>query len=169
MRPKETPARLHIGAFARRTGLSRDTIRFYERQGLLAPQIEPNGYRTFDSGSVERATAIQIAQSLGFTLKEILRSIGEWEKDGLTAESRLRYITDKQAEVEARIAALQHMRNYLVEKAQWIQAGERGLPPSFTKPPAPKRKAAKRQAGAPVNVKNVRTIGTHRKEAMGRP
>ncbi len=169
MRPKNLPARLHIGAFAKQTGLSRDTIRFYEREGLLSPQVEPNGYRTFDRGSVERATAIQIAQGLGFTLKEIQRSIGAWEKDGLTAESRLRYIAEKQAEVEARIVALQHMRKYLIQKAKWIQAGEQGIPPSLPKRQNGTRKASSWLVGTAGNVKNVRTIGTHRKEALDRP
>jgi MerR family transcriptional regulator, copper efflux regulator len=63
-----SPLRLRIGAFARRTGLSRDTIRFYERKGLLVPTVEANGYRTFDQQAVERAQAIQVAQGLGFSL-----------------------------------------------------------------------------------------------------
>lgn len=124
-----TPLRLRIGAFSRRTGLSRDTIRFYERQGLLVPTIEPNGYRTFDQRALERAQAIQVAQGLGFSLAEIGRTIGEWESRGLTPAARLRFIDEKTSQLAARIGQLERMKRYLEDKARWIRAGEKGLPP----------------------------------------
>lgn len=125
------PSRLRIGAFARRTGLSRDTIRFYERKGLLVPIVEANGYRTFDQKAVERAQAIQVAQGLGFSLSEIGRTIGEWELQGLTRAQRLRFIEEKTSELATRIAQLERMKRYLEEKGAWIRAGEKGVPPSL--------------------------------------
>ncbi|MDX2010205.1 MAG: MerR family transcriptional regulator [Myxococcaceae bacterium] len=129
MATSPTPLRLRIGAFARKTGLSRDTIRFYERKGLLVPTVEANGYRTFDQRAVERAQAIQVAQGLGFSLGEIGRTIGEWELKGLTRAQRLKFIDEKTGELAARIAQLERMKRYLEQKGAWIRAGEHGVPP----------------------------------------
>lgn len=124
---------LRIGAFARATGLSRDTIRFYERRGLLRPSVQSNGYRTFDAAAVERAISIQVAQSLGFSLAEIARTIDEWEVTGLTRAQRLRFIDEKTTELAARIAQLEQMKSYLAKKRAWILAGERGIPPRLVR------------------------------------
>jgi DNA-binding transcriptional MerR regulator len=124
-----SPLRLRIGAFAKKTGLSRDTIRFYERKGLLLPTVEANGYRTFDQRAVERAQAIQVAQGLGFSLAEIGRTIVEWELKGLTRAQRLKFIDEKTAELATRIAQLERMKRYLELKGAWIRAGEQGVPP----------------------------------------
>jgi DNA-binding transcriptional MerR regulator len=123
--------RLRIGAFSRKTGLSRDTIRFYERRGLLKPFVEPNGYRTFDQAAIERALAIQVAQGLGFSLNEVAKTIGAWEKRGLTRSARLSFIDEKIAELELRIGHLSSMKRYLEKKAEWIRDGEDGVPPEM--------------------------------------
>lgn len=65
------------------TGVDSQTIRFYERQGLLpAPQREPNGYRSYDSVVISRLQFVRAAQAAGLTLAEIagilrLRDVGE--------------------------------------------------------------------------------------------
>jgi DNA-binding transcriptional MerR regulator len=137
---------LRIGAFARATGLSRDTIRFYERRGLLRPLVQANGYRTFDQAAVERAISIQVAQSLGFSLAEIARTIDEWEVTGLTRAQRLRFIDEKTSELAARIAQLEQMKAYLEKKRAWLRAGERGIPPQLISDLS----GAKRRRVAPV-------------------
>lgn len=61
-----------IGELADTVGLNNQTIRFYEREGLLpAPQRAANGYRTYDDSSVSRVLFIRGAQSAGLTLAEI--------------------------------------------------------------------------------------------------
>lgn len=63
---------LPIGAVARRTGVSIDTIRYYEREGLLPPpRRRASGYRDYDHGTVIRLTFIRRAKELGFPLDEI--------------------------------------------------------------------------------------------------
>ena len=61
-----------IGTVARRAAVSIDTIRYYERAGLLpAPRRRASGYRDYDPGVVERLRFIRRAKDLGFTLEEI--------------------------------------------------------------------------------------------------
>jgi DNA-binding transcriptional MerR regulator len=63
---------LRIGQVARRTGLSVETIRYYERLGLVAEAARtPSGYRQFEPEVVERLRFVQRAQALGFSLEEI--------------------------------------------------------------------------------------------------
>jgi MerR family transcriptional regulator, copper efflux regulator len=132
---------LKIGEFAKRTGLSRDTIRFYHRRGLLQPQVLPNGYHVYSADQIDRAIGIQVAQGLGFTLAEIAEVALEWQAKGLSRERRLEFLSKKAEELEARSQQLERMRHYLLEKANWIRKGEKGLPPDMRATLAgPKRK-----------------------------
>ena len=63
---------LSISQVAKRGGVNIQTIRYYERQGLLAPTSRTEaGYRIFSAESVRRIRFIKRAQELGFSLKEI--------------------------------------------------------------------------------------------------
>ncbi len=63
---------LKIGAVAEQTGLSIDTIRFYEREGLLkAPLRSEGGFRLFQAKDIEDLRLIRTGQSLGLSLQEI--------------------------------------------------------------------------------------------------
>lgn len=67
---------LLIGRLARLAGVKPDTIRFYERSGLLPkPSRTPNGYRAYGDAALNQVRFIRKAQSLGFTLDEIRRII----------------------------------------------------------------------------------------------
>ena len=67
---------LRIGEVAKRVGISVDTIRFYERQGLIPePNRSPGGYRRYPESIVKRLWFIQHAKKLGFSLKEIVELI----------------------------------------------------------------------------------------------
>src|SRR3546814_18121464 len=67
----QTPS-LTIGAVARRVGVAIDTIRYYEREGLLPePQRRASGYRSYGEGAVTQLRFIRRAKDLGFTLEEI--------------------------------------------------------------------------------------------------
>ena len=80
---------MRIGTFVQRTGLSRDTIRFYEKRGLLRPAVLSNGYRDFPEPLVERARQIRLGQSLGFTLAAIGTLLNEWEVQGMSVPRQL--------------------------------------------------------------------------------
>lgn len=65
---------LLIGQLAKRAGVKSDSVRFYERTGLLArPVRSANGYRAYDKTALARLRFIKKAQSLGFSLDEIKR------------------------------------------------------------------------------------------------
>lgn len=67
-------ADMRIGELAKQTGLSRDTIRFYERKGLLDsdPSREPsNDYRNYPQGAIERLVMIRDARRAGFTVADL--------------------------------------------------------------------------------------------------
>jgi MerR family copper efflux transcriptional regulator len=101
-----------IGTVARRAGVSIDTVRYYERAGLLAPKTRlASGYRRYSELEVARLRFIRRAQVLGFSLKEVkqllalsrLRDVGRVKR---TAQKKL-------ADVEDRIASLERVRKGL--------------------------------------------------------
>ena len=62
---------MKIGELASATGLSRDTLRFYEKRGLLLSRRRDNGYRDYPPEAVQWLCYLRSAQQLGFTLAEI--------------------------------------------------------------------------------------------------
>lgn len=63
---------LKVGEVAERSGVGVDTVRFYERRGLIPePPRTPSGYRQYPEATVERLLFVQRAKALGFTLEEI--------------------------------------------------------------------------------------------------
>lgn len=74
---------LTIGDVAARTGESRDTIRYYERIGLVPkPARTPSGYRQYRAGIVRRLTLIRNAQRFGFSLREVGGFLGVRDSGG---------------------------------------------------------------------------------------
>ena len=66
------PQRLRIGQLAKKAGVNVQTIRFYEREGLLAPPSRTaSGYRAYAVSDLERVRVIRICQKVGFTLKDV--------------------------------------------------------------------------------------------------
>ncbi|SEM19128.1 Cu(I)-responsive transcriptional regulator/Hg(II)-responsive transcriptional regulator,TIGR02051 [Luteibacter sp. UNCMF331Sha3.1] len=111
-----TQSALTIGRIAQSAGVAIDTIRFYEREGLLPePRRRPSGYREYDQSAVSRLRFIRRAKDLGFTLEEIreLLALSADRHVGVEgvrerAAARLRAIDD-------RIAELQRVRAGLAE------------------------------------------------------
>ena len=103
---------LTIGDVARRAGVGVETVRFYERQGLLAePQRRVSGYRQYDEEAVAVLRFIRRAKELGFTLKEI-KALLELRLDATASRAEVRrQAKAKVADIEARIADLQRMRD----------------------------------------------------------
>jgi MerR family transcriptional regulator, copper efflux regulator len=98
-----------IGALAKRAGVRIDTVRYYERNGLLQPQERlASGYRRYGELELSRLRFIRRAQALGFTLKEIseLLAISN-QRDVAKIRKKAQH---KLADVERRIAALERIR-----------------------------------------------------------
>ncbi|MHB1872278.1 MAG: heavy metal-responsive transcriptional regulator [Steroidobacteraceae bacterium] len=103
---------LGIGALAKRAGVRIDTIRYYERSGLLSPKTRlQSGYRRYSEAELARLRFIRRAQALGFSLKEI-RELLTLSKGRDVARVK-RAAQTKLADVEQRIAALERMRSGL--------------------------------------------------------
>src|SRR5690242_15027629 len=105
---------LTIGDVARRAGVGVETVRFYERQGLLEePQRRASGYRQYDDEAVAVLRFIRRAKELGFTLKEI-KGLLALRLDASATRAEVReQAKAKVADIEARIADLQRMRDVL--------------------------------------------------------
>ena len=107
---------LTIGEVARQAGIGVETVRFYERQGLLEePQRRASGYRQYDQEAVAVLKFIRRAKELGFTLKEI-KSLLALRLDASATRAEVReQAKAKVADIEARIADLQRMRDVLTK------------------------------------------------------
>lgn len=101
---------MRIGELAAHTGLSRDTLRFYEKQGLLEGRRQANGYRDFDARSVIWLQYVRMAQTLGFSLAEI-RTHGARIQAAPDQERALnQLLADKLQVVDQRLAELTALR-----------------------------------------------------------
>ncbi len=122
---------MQIAAFERASGLTRTTVRYYERCGLLKPaSLSRNGsYRQYDDEQVERAKMIRIAQSLGFSIKEILRLLRAWDSGALTIEEQRSELNIKRAEIIEKKNRLIEIELYLDAKLLWLDNGDQGPKP----------------------------------------
>jgi len=102
---------LRIGKAAKATGLTVDTIRFYQRIGLFkVPARTSGGYRVFTENEIEDLQFIGKAQELGFSLSEI-RELTILRQNAAHACPEVRgLIRRKLANIDEKIAALQHVR-----------------------------------------------------------
>jgi len=103
-----------IGALAKRAAVAIDTIRYYEREGLLpVPHRRASGYREYDVGAIERVRFIRRAKDLGFTLDEI-RDLLMLESDRDHGVEGVKQRAIKRlAELDQRIAQMTEMRDGL--------------------------------------------------------
>lgn len=105
---------LGIGELAKRAGVGIDTVRYYERSGLLAPHTRlPSGYRRYRDLEVARLRFIRRAQALGFTLGEI-KSLLTLSAQRNVAQVK-RSAQAKLADVDRRMKELQRIRKGLAE------------------------------------------------------
>lgn len=107
---------LTIGQVAKRAGVGVETVRFYEREGLLEePERRPSGYRQFDEGIVNRLRFIRRAKELGFTLKEIKELLSLKLDPSTTCADVKDRAEGKIANIEAKIESLERMKRALVK------------------------------------------------------
>ncbi len=125
-----------ISEFSKETGLTPDTIRFYIRRGLISPETGAKGgrnpYQIFTEEHVRTARLIQMAQSLGMSLKEISAINEEHLAGKITIERSIELMEDQLARLEAKRAELDAMAGYLRTKLAWLQGGQQGPEPDFS-------------------------------------
>jgi len=105
---------LTIGQLAKRVNVNIETIRYYERRGLLpAPPRNESGHRQYSDEAVQRTDFIKRAQSLGFSLNEISELLTLRVEPGKTCSDVKARVEAKMADVENRIVELIRMREAL--------------------------------------------------------
>jgi len=105
---------MRVGEAAERAGVNVETLRYYERRGLLpAPERDPSGHRRYDEDTVRLLRAIKEAQAVGFTLAEI----GEYLRASRRSTSASEVLRVRMAvkidEIDGRMAGLRRMREEL--------------------------------------------------------
>ena len=105
---------MKIGEVAKLTGTGIETIRYYEREGLLLePVRRPSGYRQYDESTIDRLEYIRRAKDLGFTLAEI-RELLDLSFVSKTCCEHIRQRAEaKLADIEAKIRSLRQMKRSL--------------------------------------------------------
>ena len=125
-----------IAEFARASGLSRDTVRFYVRRGLLAPLAGNKGgsnpHQVFTNEHVQMARTIRMAQSLGFSLREIVALNVEYQAKRMTASRGAEILRWQLTRLEEKAAHVNAMIAYIRAKLAWLDAGSKGPEPNFT-------------------------------------
>ncbi len=117
-----------IGEMASKTGLSKDTIRFYEKLGLITAQERQAGtrfYKEFSEETAERLRLINQGKGLGFTLSEIKPLINEWGDGTMPKHEQVEVIERKLEEIAQKMKRLDEIRSYLTTKLDTLQQEKR--------------------------------------------
>ncbi len=105
---------MRVGEVAERAGVNVETLRYYERRGLLpAPERTPSGHRRYDEETVRFLRAIKEAQAVGFTLAEIAEYLRAARRSQSPSEVLRIRMAAKIDEIDSRIASLRRIREEL--------------------------------------------------------
>jgi DNA-binding transcriptional MerR regulator len=122
---------LKIGQIADLADVSIDTVRFYERRGVLpVPERTPSGYRTYTPATVERIRLARRLQRLGLTLDEIIDALHATDDGDITCASerwRLEAVLER---VDIEIAELETTRRHVQDVLAACDTGNCALQPS---------------------------------------
>ena len=121
---------LSIGKLAAASGVGVETVRFYQRRGLLDTPSRDDGMRRYGSTELRRLRFIKQAQAAGFTLEEIKELL---DLDASEDRSRARQLAEARVKaLDLRIAELQRARDALKRLARECGAGSDGPCPILT-------------------------------------
>ncbi|MGH3655929.1 MAG: heavy metal-responsive transcriptional regulator [Micromonosporaceae bacterium] len=122
---------LRVGELASAAGATPDTIRYYEREGLLpAPPRTASGYRTYPPDAVERLHFIQGCQRLGLSLRDIADLLAVRDTGECPCEPAEQLLRRRLADLDAELARLSALRTEMVAMAD-------ALPSMSCPPPGP--------------------------------
>ena len=107
---------IKIGRLAELSGVSIDTVRYYEREGLLPqPARRPSGYREYGHDDVERLRFVRRAKELGFSLTEIAELLSLTDDRHADMQGVKRKAEERLEQVEAKIKELRRVKRGLTE------------------------------------------------------
>ena len=105
---------MRIGELATRAAISAQTLRYYERRGLLrAARRAASGFRDYDANALRQVRFIRRAQDLGFTLEEIHDLLGLWPDSSKSCSAVERRVSATLGRIEGKIAHLRQMSEAL--------------------------------------------------------
>jgi DNA-binding transcriptional MerR regulator len=105
-----------VTQLAREVGVSADTVRFYEREGLLpTPRRTAAGYRQYDAAMVDRMTFIQGATRLGLTLSDVRDLLAVRDTGVCPCEPAEQHLTKRLAELDAELVRMMRLRDQMAE------------------------------------------------------
>lgn len=113
--------KLQINDLAAQVNLSKDTLRFYEAQGLLPKRYvtrHTNGYREYTEDTLERITLIKRMKLAGLTLDEIRDILAKWDAGTLDPETQEALYAERIAWIDNQIAELSDLKKYLQNKLE---------------------------------------------------
>jgi len=113
-----------IGELSRRTRCNIETIRYYERIGLLPRAARRGRYRSFGPADVERLHFVRRARELGFTLDEIRALLGIAADDDISCGDAREIAAVHLKQVRARIADLKRMERVLADTVRACSSGD---------------------------------------------
>jgi MerR family copper efflux transcriptional regulator len=124
-----------ISDFSRKAGLSRETVRFYVRLGLLHPKITLKGgknpYQQFGQEDLVIAELIRIGQAIGLSLKEIAALMEKRRRGKLPLKGRIEMLRAQLAKLDIKAIELEKLQAYVRAKIDWQEHGEKGPEPSL--------------------------------------
>ena len=109
---------MQIGEIAKQSGFSKDTLRYYEKIGLLQldkKQRGENNYRFYDSAILQKLNTIKSLKQVGFTLKEIKKLLSMDESNRISCQSVGAIVQPKIVKIEAEILKLQMQKRKLLQ------------------------------------------------------
>ncbi|MCK0113026.1 heavy metal-responsive transcriptional regulator [Ornithinimicrobium sp. F0845] len=128
-----TAPRLRVGQLARQAGVTTDTIRFYEREGLLPePARTPSGYRDYGPEATDRLAFIQGCQRLGLRLSDIRQLLGIRDTGVCPCGHAEEHLRRRIAEVDAELERLSTLRSEMAAMAQALPSADCPAPPGAT-------------------------------------
>ena len=133
-----SPSSYTVSELARVAEVSADTVRFYDRDGLLtAVRRTPGGYRQYDDTAVDRLAFIRGAQTLGLTLADIRDLLAVRDTGVCPCEPAEQHLRRRLAEVDAELTRLTRLRGQMTAMLDALPSGDCPPPtPGTWCPPA---------------------------------
>lgn len=107
--------KITIGKLAQLAGVGVETVRFYQRKGLLREPQAIGAFRTYSEEDIQKITFIKKAQELGFSLAEVKELLELNTKPRMTCGAVKKKTIDKIAEIDQKVSDLQKMRTSLMK------------------------------------------------------
>ena len=116
---------MRIGEVAKRVNVTVETLRYYERRGLLPdPHRSASGYRAYATDTVRRVRFIRHAQELGFTLEEVVDLLALWTDSATSCDQVADRAQSTLTRIDTKMRRLRRMRHALTQYVTACRAKE---------------------------------------------